>query len=71
METGLADKNQHNVMGITGKKVKTMYQMREKFCSLNSLMTSSGSSNSFLFYNSILLLIKYLPININHEEEKT
>jgi len=30
METGLADKNQHNVMRITGNKVKTMYQQREK-----------------------------------------
>ena len=63
---------QYIVVGIEGKKVKTMYQQREKFNSLNSLMTSSGSSNSCsLFYNSMLLLIKYLPININHEEEKT
>ena len=42
METGLADKNQHNVMRITRKKVKTMYQQRKKFSSFNSLMTSFG-----------------------------
>ena len=31
------------VVGIQGRKVQLMYQHREKFSSLNSLMTSSGN----------------------------
>lgn len=38
-------KNQHLEVGITGRKAKTMYQQREKFSSLNSLMTSSAKHN--------------------------
>jgi hypothetical protein len=34
------------VAGSSQKKVRTMYQQREKFSSLNSLMTSSGMSLS-------------------------
>ena len=42
MGWGCPDKNQHLVMNIGGIKVQLMYQKREKFNSLNSLMTSSA-----------------------------
>ena len=34
------DRNLYVVVGIGERNVQLMYQQREKFCSLNSLMTS-------------------------------
>jgi len=42
MGGGCRDKNHHLVVCIRGRKVQLMYQQREKFSSLNLLMTSSA-----------------------------